>query len=115
MAERLKALVLKTSDVERHRGFESLSLRQMHMEKYPRGRRGSPAKGVGCVECRPGSNPGFSAMNTDISWYKKTHRTRWVFCYTCKYARNRRLFEFVLQEYTKRLVGGFFYGDSSHF
>ena len=46
MAERLKALVLKTSDVERHRGFESLSLRQMHMEKYPSGRRGSPAKGV---------------------------------------------------------------------
>ena len=28
MAEWLKALVLKTSDVERHRGFESLSLRQ---------------------------------------------------------------------------------------
>ena len=28
MAEGLKALVLKTSDVERHRGFESLSLRQ---------------------------------------------------------------------------------------
>ena len=27
MAERFKALVLKTSDVERHRGFESLSLR----------------------------------------------------------------------------------------
>ena len=27
MAEWLKALVLKTSDVERHRGFESLSLR----------------------------------------------------------------------------------------
>ena len=27
MAEGLKALVLKTSDVERHRGFESLSLR----------------------------------------------------------------------------------------
>ena len=30
MAERLKALVLKTSDAERHRGFESLSLRQLH-------------------------------------------------------------------------------------
>ena len=54
-------------------------------------------------------------MNTDISWYKKTHRMRWVFCYTCKYAGNRRLFEFVLQEYTQRLVGGFFYEDSSHF
>jgi hypothetical protein len=29
MAEWLKALVLKTSDVERHRGFESLSLRHV--------------------------------------------------------------------------------------
>ena len=48
MAERLKALVLKTSDTERYRGFESLSLRQLclDMEKYPSGRRGSPAKGV---------------------------------------------------------------------
>ena len=61
------------------------------------------------------SNLVISSMNTDISWYKKTHRTRWVFCYTCKYAGNRRLFEFVLQEYTQRLVGGFFYGDSSYF
>ena len=59
----MKALVLKTSDVERHRGFESLSLRQTHMEKYPRGRRGSPAKGVGCDKRRPGSNPGFSAQS----------------------------------------------------
>ena len=33
------------------------------MEKYPRGRRGSPAKGVGRVERRPGSNPGFSAID----------------------------------------------------
>ena len=63
MAERFKALVLKTSDAEKHRGFESLSLRQLYMEKYPRGRRGSPAKGVGCDKCRPGSNPGFSAKN----------------------------------------------------
>ena len=46
MAERLKALVLKTSDTERYRGFESLSLRQPTLEKYPSGRRGSPAKGV---------------------------------------------------------------------
>ncbi len=29
MAEWLKAPVLKTGDVERHRGFESLSLRQL--------------------------------------------------------------------------------------
>ena len=68
MAEWLKALVLKTSDVERHRGFESLSLRQQNtfgMEKYPRGRRGSPAKGVGCDKRRPGSNPGFSARTLE--------------------------------------------------
>ena len=72
MAERFKALVLKTSDVERHRGFESLSLRQnrIDVEKYPRGRRGSPAKGVGWDNCREGSNPSFSAMNTDNSWCK---------------------------------------------
>ena len=31
MAERLMALVLKTSDTERYRGFESLSLRQFHL------------------------------------------------------------------------------------
>ena len=63
MAEWFKALVLKTSDVERHRGFESLSLRQnrIDVEKYPRGRRGSPAKGVGWDNCREGSNPSFSA------------------------------------------------------
>ena len=62
MAEWFKALVLKTSDVARHRGFESLSLRQNRLvEKYPRGRRGSPAKGVGWDNCREGSNPSFSA------------------------------------------------------
>ena len=31
------------------------------VEKYPRGRRGSPAKGVGWDNCREGSNPSFSA------------------------------------------------------
>ena len=30
-------------------------------EKYPRGRRGSPAKGVVCVKRSEGSNPSFSA------------------------------------------------------
>ena len=33
------------------------------MQKYPRGRRGSPAKGVGCDKRREGSNPSFSAKN----------------------------------------------------
>ena len=68
MAERFMALVLKTSDTERYRGFESLSLRQFHippvLQKYPRGRRGSPAKGVGCVKRREGSNPSFCAKST---------------------------------------------------
>ena len=65
MAEWFKAPVLKTGDVERHRGFESLSLRQhsysLDMEKYPSGRRGSPAKGVVWDNCSEGSNPSFSA------------------------------------------------------
>ena len=49
------------------RGFESHSLRHIfnqwisYLQKYPRGRRGSPAKGVGRVERREGSNPSFSA------------------------------------------------------
>ena len=48
VAERSKALVLKTSVSSRNQGFESLPLRQSgFLEKYPRGRRGSPAKGVG--------------------------------------------------------------------
>ena len=48
MAERLMALVLKTSDAERHRGFESLSLRQhsngilCSLEKYPSLAEGAP-------------------------------------------------------------------------
>ena len=36
MAEWLKALVLKTSDVERHRGFESLSLRHFSEKRAVR-------------------------------------------------------------------------------
>ena len=52
MSERFKELVLKTSDSAMSRGFESHSLRQSSqdfcdLEKYPSGRRGSPAKGVG--------------------------------------------------------------------
>ncbi len=65
MAERLMALVLKTSDAFGHRGFESLSLRQfscisLDTEKYPSGQRGSPAKGVVCDKRSMGSNPIFS-------------------------------------------------------
>ena len=36
------------------------------MEKYPRGRRGSPAKGVVCDERSEGSNPSFSAKRDCI-------------------------------------------------
>ncbi len=71
MAERFKAPVLKTGDVERHRGFESLSLRHLYLrsavEKYPRGRRGSPAKGVVCDKRSESSNLSFSAMQKAIA------------------------------------------------
>ena len=73
MAEWFKAPVLKTGDVARHRGFESLSLRHFHsssevfagcMEKYPSGRRGSPAKGVVRVNRSESSNLSFSAQES---------------------------------------------------
>ena len=53
MSEWFKEPVLKTGDSARSRGFESHSLRHISfydaaaMQKYPSGRRGSPAKGVG--------------------------------------------------------------------
>ena len=55
--------VLKTGDVERHRGFESLSLRHNFISgEVPKlAVRGSPAKGVGWGDWREGSNPSFSA------------------------------------------------------
>ena len=42
---------LENRRCESVRGFESHSLRHfnMYLQKYPRGRRGSPAKGVGCL------------------------------------------------------------------
>ena len=84
MAEWFMALVLKTSDTVRYRGFESLSLRHFYgelhsisvVQKYPRGRRGSPAKGVGCGKRREGSNPSFCAK-------KETLRNQSLFCF-CK-------------------------------
>ena len=76
---------LENRRCESIRGFESHSLRQFSsrrhskvnpfeaqcnyigssfgMEKYPRGRRGSPAKGVVRDERSEGSNPSFSANN----------------------------------------------------
>ena len=63
---------LENRRCESIRGFESHSLRQLNfsidLRKYPRGRRGSPAKGVGCDKRREGSNPSFSAKDkTPIS------------------------------------------------
>ena len=43
--------------------LSAITIRTGSVEKYPRGRRGSPAKGVGCDKRRPGSNPGFSAQS----------------------------------------------------
>ena len=42
MAEWFKALVLKTSDAERHRGFESLSLRQYRIWRSTQEAEGAP-------------------------------------------------------------------------
>ena len=71
MSEWFMESVLKTDDVERHRGFESLSLRHFYrslpaMEKYPSGRRGSPAKGVVLDNGSESSNLSFSANNKDV-------------------------------------------------
>ena len=56
---------LENRRCESIRGFESHSLRQkLNMRKYPSGRRGSPAKGVGRQKRREGSNPSFRAILT---------------------------------------------------
>ena len=55
MAEWSKAPVLKTGDVKASVGSNptlSAKLRHMFLQKYPSGRRGSPAKGVGGLETR---------------------------------------------------------------
>ena len=54
---------LENRRCESIRGFESHSLRQFIscLQKYPSGRRGSPAKGVGGQKPREGSNPSFCA------------------------------------------------------
>ena len=56
VSERFKELVLKTSDAERHRGFESHPLRHQwteytdfHYAEVLKWWRGAPAKGVGRV------------------------------------------------------------------
>ena len=65
MAEWSKAPVLKTGDVKASVGSNpTLSARKSYMRKYPSGRRGSPAKGVGRQKRREGSNPSFRAMQS---------------------------------------------------
>ena len=68
MSERFKELVLKTSDpkgpwvrIPLSPPFSYDGPINSDLEKYPSGRRGSPAKGVVGDEPSPGSNPGFSA------------------------------------------------------
>ena len=62
MAEWSKAPVLKTGDVKASVGSNpTLSARKQNTRKYPSGRRGSPAKGVGRQKRREGSNPSFRA------------------------------------------------------
>ena len=76
MSERFKEPVLKTGDpsdgtvgsnptLSATFTFVKLFL-TLDLEKYPRGRRGSPAKGVGRVERREGSNPSFSAKQKTV-------------------------------------------------
>ena len=73
MSERFKELVLKTSDpkgpwvrIPLSPPFSYDGPINSDLEKYPSGRRGSPAKGVGRVERREGSNPSFSAKRTVV-------------------------------------------------
>ena len=64
MSEWFKEPVLKTGDPKGPWVRIPLSppyFSAPDLEKYPSGRRGSPAKGVGRVERREGSNPSFSA------------------------------------------------------
>ena len=67
MAEWSKAPVLKTGDVKASVGSNpTLSARKQNTRKYPSGRRGSPAKGVGRQKRREGSNPSFRAIQETL-------------------------------------------------
>ena len=51
----------KNGKLLRHSARQLNIVTDFDLEKYPRGRRGSPAKGVGRDDRRGGSNPPFSA------------------------------------------------------
>ena len=105
MSERFKELVLKTSDpkgpwvrIPLSPPFSYDGPINSDLEKYPSGRRGSPAKGVGRVERREGSNPSFSAKRKALIfngsrlffflWTQKSHR--------CSFPENFSLFQNIL-------------------
>ena len=72
MAEWSKAPVLKTGDVKASVGSNpTLSARKKNTRKYPSGRRGSPAKGVGRQKRREGSNPSFRAMTSVLTAFER--------------------------------------------
>ena len=59
------------------------------LEKYSSGRRGAPAKGIGRVNRREGSNPSFSALFEDMScsiffwkscWHTLRYMILWMSC-----------------------------------
>ena len=59
------------------------------LEKYSSGRRGAPAKGIGRVNRREGSNPSFSALFEDMScsiffwkscWHTLRYMILWISC-----------------------------------
>ena len=75
---------LENRRCESIRGFESHSLRQKtsYLRKYPSGRRGSPAKGVGRQKRREGSNPSFRAKSRN----RGTTTVPRFFLYSCGFA-----------------------------
>ena len=75
--------------------FHSVSV----MQKYPRGRRGSPAKGVGCGKRREGSNPSFCAIVSTSFWYKG-----WCFSFTprrLKSSYGKGFFRYFLEKVSR--------------
>ena len=86
MAEWSKAPVLKTGDVKASVGSNpTLSARKSYMRKYPSGRRGSPAKGVGRQKRREGSKPSFRAKPRKPCDRKASG----VFFFRCRCARQK--------------------------
>ena len=76
MSERLKEPVLKTGEAQASVGSNptlsaTLLSGILYLQKYPRGRRGSPAKGVGCLK---------NAARVQIPPSAPTRRKRYIAC-----------------------------------